>query len=277
MVDDESQFGGVIWVIFTLLSITGLVYLSIWSYHENNIKGIAIVVIYGFMISISLILTGLEPFKQKGTLTASCFAFAIGFWLYGLIGYMVNTLKAGAFSFLSMGDSNLYATISSELPHFWEVALNVILIPVSEELFWLFGLPITLMYLLDELGEKYDILANPYVQIGIISIIAAITFALFHTAKVFFAFVIGASIYRIVMTVIYWGDEKADIFPGLVVLSTLVLGAHIGHNMFNHGLMASLQVLGTEIFGIIIIIILALIMITAIDFIILKSIEKFKT
>lgn len=276
MADDDSRFGSIIWIVFTLLAISSLIYLGIWSYHNDSVKGIAIVTIYSLMILSSLVLTQLEPFRQKISFTAASLYFTIGFWGYGLLIWVADFFKSGAYSFISIGESSLFATISGELPLFWKTALDTVLVPVSEELFWLFGLPITMMYILDIIAEKYEIMDHPWFRVGIIAVVAGISFALFHTAKIFLGFIFAASMYRIIMTVIYWGDREADLFKGVAIASTIVLGAHIGHNVFDLGFIGSVSVLATGVFGWLIMLFMGVIFIVSIDKLILLAIAAVK-
>ena len=154
--------------------------------------------------------------------------FVIGFLIWLGLGSQQNSV-------LSITKSTLFASISSELPRFMDFLMNTFVIPISEELFWIIGIPYATITIMNLIGKKFEPLRNIWVQIIIVAIICGVTFALFHVGKLFIGFLIAAFIFRAVTIVSVYGDIEADIIPGVTLVPAFALGAHIGNNWGDFG------------------------------------------
>ncbi len=236
---DSTKLGGsAFWILVILVSLVGLSYLGVWSYHNNSVKGLAISVIFFGMILTGIIFSKFEIFNS-GSWEQNCTSFMIAFVIWVFLGGSDKSI-------LSLTQNNLFASISSDLPRFLDFTLTAFVIPVSEELLWLIGIPFAIMAIMDLMGIQWKFMKNIWLQIGVISIVSGITFALFHVGKLFIAFLVAAFIFRTVQIVLTYGDIKANIFPWIALVSSFGLGAHIGNNWGDYGFSEGMNVLTTS-------------------------------
>jgi len=241
---DEINIGGsAFWIILILIALVGLSYLMIWSFHNDSIKGIVVSVIFVTLILSGIILSRFKIF-DLASWGDNAISFTIGFAVWGGMGAIF-----GAQSILSVGTNNLLATIASELPVLMDTVLNVFIIPISEEIFWMIGIPFTIISLMNIIGKKFEICKNLFVQLFVVVAISATTFAIFHVGKFFIAFIIAAMIFRTIMLVAVFGDYNWDIIKGVNLVAGFSVGAHIANNLFDktEGFTKTMIVLSTSI------------------------------
>ncbi|MBU0924116.1 hypothetical protein KKG81_04465 [bacterium] len=256
---DENKTGSVFWIIFILMAFVGLAYLSIWGFHNDSLKAIALGTIYMAILIFSIVATKLEVFTLEIDFLKSCSSFTVGFLLWFFIGATIKILGGeqtnflySAFSAVKLPTSNLLAAVSGELPIFWEYYINDVTVPVIEELFWLLAIPILLIMAMEALSDydKLGWMGNKIFQFIIVVLVSSSTFAIFHVGSIqLLAFVIGAMIFRTTMLLMYWGDKYWDIIPFAVLLASFAVGAHTGNNISDSGLMNFILVMKQNFYG----------------------------
>jgi len=229
---DEINIGGSsFWILLTLVAISSLVYLLIWSFFENSIRGAVVSIIFLGMILASSILSRLKvfDFSSWGDNTLS---FTGGFWIWiGIAGFF------GTQSVLSVSSNQLFATISGELPQLVDFVVNTFLVPIAEELFWIVALPFAIISMLNNAGNKYEFFKNGIFQIAVTVLVGVTTFAYFHVGNVgFVSFIIAAMLFRTIMLVLVYGEQKYDILKGVNLVAGFSVGAHIANNLTNFGI-----------------------------------------
>jgi len=259
MIDKFKEFktGSVLWISFILLSISGLFYLGLWSVQNDSIIALAISVLFAIAILFGIVISKFEVLKSELDFTKSCASFTMGFFLYVIIGGLIKVSQGksflySVFSKFSLQENFLFSTLSGDLPIFWDRFVNTFTIPVAEELFWMIGLPIGIIWTMNILSKtgRLSFLANKFLQLMVILLIAGVTFAIFHVGNAgFIAFLIGSFIFRSILILFVYGDSLLDIFPFMDVLTTFALGAHIANNIMAKGLMNWLIIMYSEIFG----------------------------
>jgi hypothetical protein len=254
MVDKEKtdKTGSIFLIIFTLLSFVGLLYLGIWSAQQQNIYGVAVAFVFTTMVIGSIAITKGEIFRLGSSWKKECVSFTVFFFIFFLWSKIGSLIGTKSYNMFSMGQSSLFATISSKLPLFWEVFMNNIVIPFSEESVWLVGLPIMLFWIMDLAGrnEKLSFFANKYAQMVITIILCSVSFALFHVGNVMLiGFIISAIIFRTVLITIYWGDKRFNLFNHLTIFLSGGIGAHSGANFGATGIIFSVDALLSATIG----------------------------
>ncbi len=239
---DKYNIGGsAFWILFILLGLGGLLYLMVWSFHNDSVKGIALSIIFFAMIIAGVSLSRLKIFDEYSWGTNSL-SFSLGFFAWLIIGNLF-----GKQSVLSLTENNLFATVSSELPQFVEMITTVFIIPIAEELFWMVGIPFALISIMTALGKQYPIWSNKILQMVVVIIISSGTFAIFHVGKVHTLFMISAIIFRTIMIVLIYGDEEFNILKGVNLVVAFSLGSHIANNMINFGVSKTWLILRQEL------------------------------
>jgi len=260
--NDISLGASLWWGIFILISFASFVFLMLWSFQNDSIRGIAIAVIFAIMVIAGMLLSNLKVFNL-GTWGENSLSFVIGFLIWIFIG-------GSSRSVLSLTTNNLLASISSELPQFIEFVSNSFLIPIAEEIFWLIGLPFVIIAMMRKF--KNPVLSNNWVQIFTASLISSITFAIFHVGQADnIMFLIGAFIFRFLIVTLVFADIILDVFPKLRLLASFGLGAHIANNFADFGVGAGLNQLNINFMpvGFLIYILFTVIFLSAINTIVL--------
>jgi len=239
--DDINIGGSAFWIILILIALIGLSYLMIWSFHNDSIKGIVVSVIFVTLIISGILLSRFKIF-DLASWGDNAISFVIGFCVWAVLGAVF-----GAQSILSVGTNNLLATIASELPQLMETVLNVFIIPISEEIFWMVGIPFSIITIMNIIGKKYDFFKNLFFQMFIVILISSVTFAIFHVGKFFITFIIAAMIFRTVMLVLVFGEYNWDILKGVNLVAGFSVGAHIANNLFDNGFSKTMLILSTSL------------------------------
>ncbi len=266
---DYNIGGSIFWILLILISMMGLSYLMIWSFHNNSIRGIVISTIFMSMIIAGVLLSRGKVFDMA-TWEDNALSFSLGFGLWALLGSLFSSQ-----SVVSLQQNNLLATISSELPIFTETIINSLIVPIAEEMFWMIGIPFALISVMDAMGKKWDIWKNNILQIIVIILIGSSTFAIFHVGKMFIGFMISAIIFRSVMIVLVLGESKMDILKGVNLVASFSVGAHIANNIIDKGFGAVASIIGTNtIVSVIVILFFGVIFITALNRIFLFFVGK---
>lgn len=249
---DELNIGGsIFWILLILISLAGLMYLLIWSFHNDSIKGAVVSTIFITMITSGVLLSRLKVFDFHSW-GDNALSFTIGFFVWMGLGSLFTSQSVLS---LSVSKNYLFATISSELPQLVEVITNVFIVPIAEEIFWMIGMPFALITILNQMGKKWDIFSNEWLQMFIVIAIASSTFAVFHVGKAFISFIIAAIIFRTIMIVMVYGEHHFDMLKGINLVSGFAVGAHIANNMLDTGIQKTWLVLQTSLPVLIIVIV----------------------
>jgi len=264
MDSDEINIGGSsYWIFITLVSITTLVFLLLWSFHNNSVKGVVVSLIFLTMIIVSILFSRLKIFDMSSW-GDNALSFTLGFGIWAIVGLF---LQSNGQSIISFGDNNLFATIASELPQLMEFSVNVFLVPIAEEMFWMIGLPFALITIMHITGKRFSLFSKAWFQILVVAAIGGITFAMFHVGKWFVGFIISAIIFRTVMIVLVYGEHKYDILKGINVVAAFSVGAHIANNMSTVGLSQSWLIISSNFWpvGLLIILFMALMLLSGLE------------
>jgi hypothetical protein len=239
--EDISIGGSIFWILMVLISLTGLSYLLVWSFHNDSVKGVVVSVVFVTLIISGILLSRLKIFDYAswGDNTLS---FSIGFFIWFAVGKFF-----GPQSILSISQNYLFASIASDLPQLIEIIMNVFIIPISEEIFWMFGIPFSLITIMTVIGEKYSLWKNLYLQMFVVIVVASVTFAIFHVGKFFISFIIAAMLFRTIMIVLVYGDYNFNILKGVNLVAAFAVGAHIANNLIDVGIGKTWLVLSTNI------------------------------
>jgi hypothetical protein len=216
------------WLLFIAINFFSFVYIGLWAFNSENSK-VAIMSFIFFMMSIiGIVLSKFEIF-DKGTWTENAFMFTVGFIPYVLI--------AGATkSVLSVTQNTLFASVVNVMPQKIQFVAENFLIPISEELLWMVGMPyiiITILKLASK-NKTFKFLGDKTVQLAIVVLICGVTFAEFHVGRSSVAFWISAFLFRSVTIGLVYADILLNIFPKAKLVRALGLGGHMGNNIGNY-------------------------------------------
>ena len=278
-IKDINLGSSAFFILMIFVALGSLAYLGIWSYQptNNSIRGVIIFTIF-FSLIISAILFSKFQIFNEGSWKLNCTNFFWGFVIW---------LGAGSFfgtkSILSLSANNMYASIAGELPQMLEFLTNSFIIPIAEELFWMVTIPYAVISMLNLIsrgsimGLSLEFFENKWFQIIVVAIISASTFAAFHVGKLFIGFIIAAIIFRAIQIILLFGDEAFDIIPFLKVTIAFNIGAHIGNNFVNFGILKGWAILTSNLMpvGLIVIILFVAILGTGLSTIVEFINDKF--
>lgn len=238
------------WITLIFLTFIWLFYLVIWSFQNDNIKGTILFTVFFGMIIAGIILSRFKMFSM-GSWSENSLVFTIGFLFWGLIqGFQPAQAAASteltATSLFSLTQNQLFATIAGELPQYIEVLMSGFVIPVAEEVFWMFAIPYGLFSALNAaskrklnlFGNKQSLafLKHTWLQIVLVAAIGSLTFAFFHVGReAFIAFIIGAIVFRSIMVGVVYTEKAYDWLKNLEIFVSFAVGAHIINNLLAGG------------------------------------------
>lgn len=264
--------GSVFWFTLILLSFGGLLALELWSYFNTSLIGIILTIIFLSFVVLGMILSEGKIFNSGGW-SRNSLSFVLGFILYASF---VAVSKTGNYSVLSVSQNTLFSTISGDLPIGLEFLLNSFIIPICEEVFFLFGVSyiiIKICVLISQSTESSQssfgrsmskIIGNGWLQIALACIISGLTFAYFHMGRDEAVFIMAAIFFRTIATVAIFGDIRYDIIPYLSIGYGFSIGMHIGNNWANFGLAKGLGVIWDNVAavwgGIVIVMLIAILL-----------------
>ncbi len=266
----------IFWISWIAISLIAMIYLGVWSKFAESITGLALAFIFSLMvvagILISTVASEVIPkfkiFRLGSSWVGECMSFSVLFAVFYFLARLGLMLKKGAgIGLFSMSGNKLFATVKSSLPLNAEIIMDTTIIPFAEEMIWALAIPILLIAIMYKLSKvkRLDFLNNDILQIAVISVVSASTFAFFHVGSVtILAFIISASLFRTVQAVLYWGDRKKDLLPGVTLYMSGILGAHIGNNMAQYGLGTVLSAMIQNFAGILLLLYFLIIFGTAI-------------
>jgi hypothetical protein len=235
----------IFWGSAIALSLLGLIYLSVFSLvNKNLLTGILAIVFTGMWaggLGLGFFVGKDYDILDYGTLYGNVLMFFIGFVFY--VGINVFSLDVtGSLSVFSLSSTQFYSTVAAEIPANIDFIMTVFIIPIVEELLWIFGIPAALLTLMNSLKGKFkpfgfDVFANPFVQLAVVVIVGGYTFAIFHVGKVALTFfVISAIVFRSIFLISVYSDWAFDVIKKFEITPALALGAHIGNNLASFGI-----------------------------------------
>lgn len=257
---DNIFKGSVFWYLILVFTLGGLAYLSVWSLINNNLRVFIISAIFFFFTLTGIVLSRFEIFTY-GNFSRNSLALVIGFLIYSMIASSTKNV-ASTFSVLSITSNSLLATVAGQLPLNIDFLTSSIIIPIAEEVFWIFGLTLPIVGIMRLFGRDHKLFGKVWFQILVASAISGISFAFFHAGKSGVAFIASAILFRLVMTTIMVGDVSSNIIPFVTLGFSFSIGAHIGNNWAIFGLGRGFSLLWDNIFsygGIVYLIIIAII------------------
>ena len=220
--------GSIFWMLMILISLVSLVYFALWSYHNESIKGAVISVVYFMMIVSGVLLSKFEIFNF-GSWSSDSLSFVIAFIPYFFVGMKAATNSTLAI--LSLERSYLFSTIVSELPTHIEYVLDMFLIPIAEDVFWVVGLPFVLFTVFEQFGKMWKPFDNKVIHFILVLLICGVSFAGFHIGRSVFSYLVAAFIFRTFTIGIVYADIMFDVFKNFRLVAAASLGAHIGNNI----------------------------------------------
>lgn len=236
----ENIGGSIFWTPVLLTALAGTSLLSIWSFFNDNITAAILSFIFGILILSSVAFTRME-IVSNGTWTQNSVSFMLGFILWGALVSMLGGAQNNIFS---LSSNNLFATIASELPRNLEFLTSAFIIPIAEEAFWMIAIPSVVLFTTNKASDKLPFMGNPYLQLILILVISSLSFAFFHVGKLFLWFLVAAVIFRSILIISVLGDMQFDWIPGIKLVASFALGAHIANNWFNFGFVDGLIIIG---------------------------------
>ena len=240
---NEISIGGsAFWILLSLIAVSTLVFLLIWSFHNNSVKGVVVGLIFISMIFASILFSRLKVFDMAGW-GDNTLSMTAGFGIFALTGTIF-----GNQSVISVPQNFLFSTLASELPQMIEFTMNVFLIPIAEEMFWIVGLPFALFSVLRIFGKSINFFNNKVFQIFVVSTISSLSFAFFHVGKLFIAFIVSAIIFRTLMIVLVYAEHEFNILKGVNLVAGFAVGAHIANNMNSVGFTQSWLIIQSNFF-----------------------------
>ncbi|MEA3430334.1 MAG: hypothetical protein U9R08_03600 [Nanoarchaeota archaeon] len=252
----DEGIGGIAFITsLFVIALAVFIWVGIWGHENNSIRAGFYLLIFGTMLLSApiLIILGETIFKQNvirymGGWSDACLSFVIGLVAWGGMVFFTGGYEKSVFA---ISQNQLATSVSGQMPKMLEFGSTSFLIPIAEEFFWMFTIPIVVKLLLDLLGKKFKIFTNIWLQIAIIATIAGTTFAIFHIGKLAFtAFIIAAIIFRALMIVIVKGDQWANMIKYVAITTTFSFGAHVGNNLAVYGVGEAYRVITQNFFQI---------------------------
>jgi hypothetical protein len=231
----------VFWGVLIFLSFSAIFYTLLQAQVVSKSLNILLFSSLFFTLWAGSLILGFIVGEEKdllnyGTFYGNTLWFYIGFFIYLIIN-VISISSTGNLSIFSIGQNTLYSAIVGDLPAHIDFVYTVILIPIVEELFWIFAIPSFILKLAKGLGKLFPIFNNPFVQLGLIVLIGGVSFVVFHVGKAtLILFAISAMIFRSVMIISTIGDTVYDVFKKIEITPAFAVGAHIGNNLANFGL-----------------------------------------
>lgn len=240
----------IFWYIMSFIFGAGLIYILLWSIQpaNNNLSAAIISIIFLFMFIISIILSKLEILRN-GTLAGNSLALWLGALGWSAIRYLSIAFTEGSQKLFSLtADTAFFSTAIQSLPLVLQFIFNVIVGPIAEEMLWIVAIPYVVISISNYIAKKsqYKFFENKVVQLIIMILVGAPTFALFHIGNVAITgFVIFVAIFRaVLLTSVYLPSGRRTWY--FTILPAFAIGAHIANNLIEFGVVNGLQLLNSS-------------------------------
>ena len=248
------KFAPPFYIILFSIAFIGLVYMMLLGVPANNPGLILVSIIFIVLLIMGLIVAGNRFKTMEETLSESAQGFTLMFFLWFALLQIKNVFSI--FSIFTFPVQSTLATIQESIPPFWAMINTVFMAPTNEEVYW-FAIAIAIFGAMNMIGKEIKIFKNQIFQFLMVLLIGMITFAAFHTSQGSLMFYISAMVFRGLMIVLLFGDKKYDIIPKFRMTLAALIGAHMANNISAYGLINTVNMLMSNVFGIIIIIIFA--------------------
>jgi len=258
----------VLWLIFTLIVLTGLSYITVMGLHANSLQifGTAFVFIVLLLISLFVIqgihtsqLSSEFSIPMGKTLNQSALFFMVGFF-----GWMLLSKSSQE---VSLGNSVLLEVVNHKLPPFWDWFLTAIVAPFVEENWFLLAMPALLMVILNRTNEELKLNMGVKLRILVVMGITALTFANFHVGvKMFTIFALSAIAFRSLQILLYWADLKIGLLTAVDFIPAFAIGVHMSNNInASIGYTASVYLLLSHSLGLILLLLFVIMLYLALN------------
>jgi hypothetical protein len=244
----------VFYTIFLGIVVVGLVYLTVWGLHNNNIEALGSGVIFMMMLLTFAVIMALAKNNMIGcnidipiesTFQTSAFWFINGILLWTALAqfaivYGPEGQQQNIFAFKPLDIA------PADMPQFWKSFLSIISAPGVEESFFLITIPLIMFYILDKMNIDRTI------SLVTVGFTVAYTFAVMHVGyATVTVFLLAAAMFRLIQIFLYWGDARANIFNTFDVALAFALGAHLGNNVITTtGYAATIAIFMTNPLGV---------------------------
>lgn len=265
----------VTWGLSILLVVIGMLYLGFHGFFARSVAEFFVFTITVMMILVSIVLTQFDLFFLEKNFFESAQSWFVGFvtwFMIGLFGSSDQSLTEtsvdqasqviaqnpqgileSTIGLITVRESVLYSSIAGQIPSDWNIFLNNVVNPITEEAFFAVALPVFFLGIMKKasgLHPALRFLGLPAVQMVVLLATIPPLFAVFHVGKMVYAFLIAAIIFRTILTVMLWGDMKLNVIPYIVVLPMFLVGSHMGNNFGHTGIQKTVSFLFTTIPGI---------------------------
>lgn len=259
------------------LSVIGLSYIALWGFFNHSIQAGFITIIFGFLLLISLFVALLvlisngvkqgikKDFSINRAWRRPCLSFLVFFLIQSLIIYFSG--KGGDLSFVTLQKNRLFSLFSTQVPLVADFFINVIMVPIIEELFFLFAIPQIIFMTLNRLSKKWSFMCNKIFQLFVAILVSSILFALFHVGKQEVMFIISAIVIRTIIIILFWGDLFLNFIWFAEILASGMVGIHIGNNWGIYGFINGILILSTVYWGWLLLLLFVIMIISAADYI----------
>jgi hypothetical protein len=258
---DVYTSGSIFWLSLIAFSVFSFIYLGIKSVTvTNSILGVGVAVLFLSIIFFSMIFVGSSVLQNEKDITHSVLGFFAGF---GLMAFIINFKNIFQFSILNVFSVNskqgLMALLSTQLTPAEDFRLNVINVPVAEELLWLITIPILVIFIMNitAKAKRLEFFENKWFQLLMVCLVSGLSFAFFHVGqltggydKYVVGFLVSAFVFRTVLLLLYVGDGEDNIIKWADVTASFALGIHIANNWLYEGFIKGFQLLTQDFWGI---------------------------
>lgn len=240
---DLKSSGAHFWILLFLVCTVGLIYIGVKGLDTENVRMIAISLIFGFMLLASFVMIGRQvTTEEKSSFNSLSLFFWAGFLLWAFFKAGASYKSLSIFSALTISPQNMMSSVGQQMPPIWNYFVNVITAPIIEELFFLITVPLLMFALLMpvfmSLTRENKVVAK-VLSLLVICITLALVFRIFHVGSMetglFSSFGIAAMLFRAVQIALFWGDSMLDAIPGTKFLASFGIGAHVANNFVEMG------------------------------------------
>lgn len=246
--------GSPFFILLALVGIVAMGYMGIWGLINTNFRTFGAGVIFFLFIIIGMEID-IRIFKEESIFKNSAGMFSLGFVLWTLFSKLgsLSILKLKSlFSAFSPSPQFLLSQVTAQMPPFWAYVVNNLGAPIAEELFFLIFLPELLFRFFGKVGPK-----NLYLQVFLSVAFTSTAFAWFHVGSAtIVGFFISAMLFRAMTMIMTYGDKELNMIPRISVLYSSMVGVHMANNVAaSGGLLFAVDMLSTELFGIVLLVV----------------------
>lgn len=241
----------VLWLIFTLVVLTGLSYITLIGLHSDSLQifGSAVIFLFLLISSLYILSSGLVrgvSIPMGRTINQSAFFFMAGFF-----GWLALAKSSATFA-STFTKSMVLEIVDHQLPPFWNWFMTAVVAPFVEEAWFLLAMPALLLIIFDRLNKELNLNLSKGTILILTLLLVALTFANFHVGvKTFTLFAISAIAFRSLQLLLYWSNSGSSVLQ-IDFIPAFAIGVHMSNNIHaTAGYTASLLLLLTHPLGLI--------------------------